>query len=499
MKKQPNILFIMSDQHSVRGVGAYGESCVKTPNIDALASSGVRFSNTVCPSPICVVSRASFFCGKHPHRIGVWDNGSPFSCDEPTIAYHLAAAGYETVAAGKLHFIGPDQLHGFHNRLTPDVYPADMLWVDDWDRPMTHDNGNNRDRVSEAGVVVWSPTFEYDESVAHNSIEWLRSYACRDNNDKDPFFLFVSFTSPHDPYQTLRELWDRYEDCDIDLPDNWNQPYESLSQMNQWVQQHHDLIEPVKREDALRAVRAYYANCSYVDDKVGSLVREVERLGLRDDTIVVFASDHGDMLGEHGAWSKRMFYEGSVKVPLVINFNQGNHAGKLVDVPVSLLDLFPTFMDFAGTDIPDDLDGASLLQFIENPNMQHTPVYGEFCADGVLSPCRMVMDNNYKLSYCHGNTGELYDIANDPMEMTNLINDLKFASVQKDLTDKVLKGWDPEKIDAVIRESQKRRRLIAQIRLEHHGYPWQFSTAARGPRELRKGIGIGCGPVIEGD
>lgn len=493
---KPNILFIMTDQQSTRGVGAYGGPAI-TPNIDAMASGGVRFENVACPSPICVTSRSSFICGKHPHRNDIWDNGSPFACDEITLPYRLAAAGYRTLAAGKLHFIGADQLHGFHDRLTPDVYPADMLWVDDWDNPMTRDNGNNRDRVAEAGVIPWSPTFDYDEHVMFRSLEWLRLHARQKPEEREPFFLFVGLTNPHDPYQTLQELWDRYEGVDIELPENWDQPFDELSQMSQWIQMHHDLAVPVKREDAIRARRAYFANCSYIDDKVGLLVAELERLGLRDNTIIFFVSDHGDTLGAHGGWSKRMFYEGSVKVPMIAQFPHGENAGRVVNTPVSLLDVYPTLLEIADAPVPDDIDGVSLMPLATGSTTERGDVFSEFCADGVLSPCRMIQRGNYKLNYCHGHKGELFDLAADPNEMKNLIDDPAHAVIRDELLAKIMENWNPDEIDRRIRESQKRRRALAEIRLNHEGYPWKFVTPGRGPEELRKGIGIGCGPIID--
>lgn len=495
--KQPNILFIMSDQHSIRGVGAYGNPEVNTPRIDALASDGVLFENTLCPSPVCVASRAGFFAGKHIHRIEAWDNGAPFGCDEPTFLHHLAAAGYQTIASGKLHFIGPDQSHGFHDRLTPDIYPADMIWIDDWDEPITRDGGNNRDRVAEAGLMQWSKSRDYDEDVQFRSLEWLRAHARQDEAQRKPFFLFTSFTHPHDPYQTTRDYWDRYEGVDIALPEHWNQSGDTMSPMNQWVQQHHDLVDPVDRDDALRARRAYYGNCSYVDDKVGELLAELDRQGLADNTVVFFASDHGEMLGEHGMWSKRCFYEGSASVPLVMRWPDRRHAGRRVSTATSLLDVYPTLLELAGAAPPDDIDGQSLVPLASGESEGSDEAFCEYNGDGALAPCRMIRSGSYKLSVAHGQTAELFDIEADPEEMTNLIDAPEHAVARDRLMARLTDGWDGADIDRRIRESQKRRRFIATVRLDG-GVLWGHEVDGRGPSEIRKGKTVGCGaPLAE--
>ena len=493
MPNQPNILFIMSDQQSIRGVGAYGNAEVKTPHIDALARAGVLFRRAVCPSPICVASRAAFVTGKHIHRIEAWDNGAPFGCDEPTFLHHLAAAGYRTAAAGKLHFIGPDQTHGFHERLTPDVYPADMVWIDDWDQPVTRDGGNNRDRVAEGGIIRWSHSRDYDENVQFRSLEYLRSASM--GRKAQPFFLFVSFTHPHDPYQTTREYWNRYEGVDIRLPSHWDQDVRTLSPMNQWVQRHHDLEEPVRREDALRSRRAYYGNCSYVDDKVGELLRELARQGLADNTVVFFASDHGEMLGEHGMWSKRTFYEASAAVPLMMRWPDGRFAGRQVDSVVSLLDVYPTLLDLAGARVPGDLDAQDLIPLAAGETPGRDEAFCEYDSDGVLAPCRMIRRGRYKLCYAYGQTNELFDLDADPEELNNLIDSPPHAAIAQDLLARLTATWDPSDIDRRVRASQKRRRFIARVRLDG-GYPWQFICDPARPDELRKGAGIGCGAVI---
>jgi choline-sulfatase len=370
-----------------------------------------------------------------------------------------------------------------------------MIWIDDWDQPLTRDGGNNRDRVAEGGIVQWSPSRDYDEDVHHRAKEKLREIAQQD--DPDPFFLYVSFTHPHDPYQTTQDYWDRYEGVDIELPGHWNQPPSGQSTMSQWIQAHHDLSDPVTEEDALTCRRAYYGNCSYIDDKVGELVAELERQGLRENTIVFFASDHGEMLGEHGMWSKRSFYEGSANVPLIINFPGGANAGRTVDSVVGLLDVYPTLLEIAGAEIPDDIDGQSLLSLAAGESRGRDEAFCEYYADGVLAPCRSLRQGNLKFNYTHGEKHELFDLETDPQEMNDLIDSPEHAEIRGRMLARVQEGWNGADIDRRVRESQKRRRFIAEVRLKN-GAPWQYETPAGKPRELRKGAGIGCGAPLKG-
>ncbi|MCX7015874.1 MAG: sulfatase-like hydrolase/transferase, partial [Candidatus Sumerlaeota bacterium] len=355
------------------------------------------------------------------------------------------------------------------------------------------DGGNNRDRVAEGGIVGWSRSRDYDENVQSRSLEYLRAAAR--GGKAQPFFLFVSFTHPHDPYQTTREYWDRYEGVDIRLPAHWNQDSRTLSPMNQWVQTHHDLHEPVRAEDALKSRRGYYGNCSYVDDKVGELLRELERRGLANNTVVFFASDHGEMLGEHGMWSKRTFYEGASAVPLMMRWPDGRFAGRQVDSVVSLLDVYPTLLELARRPVPGDLDAQSLIPLAAGEAPGRDEAFCEYDGDGVLAPCRMIQRGRYKLSYAYGQKSELFDLEADPDEMHNLIDSPRHAAIRDELLTRLLETWDPAEMDRRIRASQKRRRFIARVRLDG-GYPWQFVCEPARPDELRKGAKVGCGAVI---
>src|SRR5690242_2612701 len=351
----------MADQLAASALPAYGNQAVLAPNLRRLGDEGVVFERAYCSSPLCTPSRASMLTGQLPSRIGCYDNAADFPSETPTLAHHLRLGGYETVLAGKMHFVGPDQLHGFERRLTGDVYPAGRDWTPDWERPLAerfawyHDMSS----VHRAGVVASSLQLEYDAEVAFRAERELYRQAGRDR----PFLLVASFTHPHDPYEVPREVWDRYDGVEIPAPavgalplDRQDPHSRRLLEMCQTGEAEHDpaLVH--------RARRAYLAAVSHVDDQVGRLLAALHDTGLDRDTVVLFTSDHGDMLGERGLWYKMSFFEGSARVPLIAWAPNHFGPGRVGEV-VSLLDVLPTVCELARVplDGTDRLDGSSLV------------------------------------------------------------------------------------------------------------------------------------------
>ena len=212
---RPNILVIQADQLAVKMLGAYGNPIARTPHIDSLAETGTLFESAYTNFPLCAPSRFSMMSGQLASNIGAYDNGAEFASAVPTFAHYLRAAGYQTSLVGKMHFVGADQLHGFEQRLTTDIYPADFNWTGDWSEAQPG-HANNKVTFDGAGVCLRNVQMEYDEEVSHRARAKL--YDLARGNDYRPFLLFTSFTHPHDPYQCLQEHWDRYRHDDIDLP-----------------------------------------------------------------------------------------------------------------------------------------------------------------------------------------------------------------------------------------------------------------------------------------
>src|SRR5581483_8289279 len=217
MANPPNLLLLMADQLTPRALKAYGGKVARTPNIDALTKEGVVFDSFYCNSPLCAPSRFSFMAGQLPSRIGAYDNAAEFPADIPTFAHYVREAGYLTLLSGKMHFCGPDQLHGFEERLTTDIYPSDFGWTPDWRRfeerpPWYH----TMDSVTQAGSCTRTNQIDFDDEVVSAARQKLFDLAR--GKDKRPFCMVVSMTHPHDPYVIPAAYWNRYRDEDIDLP-----------------------------------------------------------------------------------------------------------------------------------------------------------------------------------------------------------------------------------------------------------------------------------------
>ncbi len=391
----PNILFIQADQLTSLALGCYGHPTVKTPNIDRLAEEGVVFENMYCNSPLCGPSRNSMMSGRLPHRVGAYDNANELPASVPSFTHLLRRSGYEAWLSGKMHFVGPDQLHGFNDRVTTDIYPSDFEWTPDWTRGTYPNFGTSIHYLHQSGPCAWTMQLDYDEETAERGLRCMRSLVRRLTPQKRPFFLCVSFTHPHDPFVIQEEYWNRYADDDVPPPSVPAYPLEEMTPYDRWIQIHHEAdTYPPSPETVQAARHAYLGMTSYIDDKVGDFLSELEKLGIADDTVVVFSSDHGDMQGEHGMWYKRTFREWSMRVPLVARM-PGSPAGRRISSPVSLVDLFPTFTELGGAEPEwpgvERLDGKSLVPFLTGESDQwERPVYGEYCGEGTIQPMRLV-------------------------------------------------------------------------------------------------------------
>ena len=343
-KTPPNILLIMADQLAPQFTGSYGHPLVQTPHMDALAARGTRFDAAYCNSPLCAPSRFSFMSGQHITNIAAYDNACEFPASIPTLAHYLKTMGYQTCLAGKMHFVGPDQLHGFAERVTTDVYPADYAWTPDWEKHEERIDKwyHNMDSVREAGIAAATFQLDYDDEVAFFARRKIFDYA---RNKSEPFCLVASFIHPHDPYVARRQWWDLYDAADIDRPKT---AFTDVA-LDPFSGRLRDGIEAsqvaVSEAEIRNARHAYYANTSYFDSKIGELVTALKEAGFLDNTIVIVTSDHGDMLGERGLWYKMNFFEHSARVPLIM-VGPGIVQGTVANA-CSLVDLLPTLLDIA--------------------------------------------------------------------------------------------------------------------------------------------------------
>ena len=314
----PNFLIVMVDQLNGTFFPDGPAPFLHAPNLARLAERSVRFNANYCASPLCAPSRAAFMSGQLPSRTGVYDNAAEFPSAVPTFAHYLRRLGYRTTLCGKMHFVGPDQLHGFEERLTTDIYPADFGWTPDWTKPGERIDWwyHNLSSVTDAGVAEMTNQLEYDDEVAHFARQRIFDFAR--NGDGRPFCLTVSFTHPHDPYVMRRRYWDLYDGVDFPMP-TAPIPYEDQDAHSRRILDSCDWRRFTIGEEHVRAARrAYFAAISYLDETIGSLLETLKTCGFADDTVILFTSDHGDMLGERGLWFKMNFFEGSARVPLMM-------------------------------------------------------------------------------------------------------------------------------------------------------------------------------------
>lgn len=469
-----NVLLLMADQLTTRVLSMYGNpGAAATPHLDELAARGTVFSNAYCNSPLCVPARAALCTGRLPGRIRSYDNGSELPASVPTFMHHLRAAGWSTALSGKMHFIGPDQLHGFEERLAADIYPAAVDWTPDWGRGVHGNPGASAARLGRSGPCS-TPTVEmrYDDTVQERGLAWLRSRcAARPAN---PFLLCVSFTHPHDPFIIAEPYWNRYGDADIPAPqaapDSLPHPF------NRWINTHHELDRfPPDAPTVHRSRRAYYGMVSYVDDKIGEWMSELDGLGLKDDTLVLFTSDHGEMLGEHGMWFKRTFYDAAAKVPLIAA-GPGVKAGQYLGETVSLVDLFPTLLELARVPYSTgELDGRSLAPLLsgDRSGARDTAIC-EYCGEGAVAPMRFIRRGAHKCVYVHGQAPLLFDLSRDPLEQHNLAGDPEWAAIAQSLAGELRADWDPEQTLADVQRSQRERLLVGKALRTGKVHSWNW-------------------------
>jgi choline-sulfatase len=521
---QPNILLIMADELTPFLTGAYGHPVVQTPHLDALVRQGVRFDAAYSPAPLCAPARACLMAGSYTSTNRVYDNAALFAADVPTFAHSLTNAGYDCVLSGKMHFVGPDQLHGLRCRLTTDIYAEEFNMLDNrapWSiarDPALFDPEAGRGRHagnyvgSNVHVARWHHHLAYDEEAHFRAREYLRARgavrrlaaaapagagpgggAARgagspapggagqgQHHGQQPFFLCVSYHHPHEPFWPPQDLWDLYEGAEIAIPEYPENMEATYSDMDRWLNANHGVrnfaAELRSPESLYRVRRAYYALVTYVDRKVGELIATLKEQGLWDNTVVIFTSDHGDMLCEKSMVQKRSFYEFSCRVPLIARFPGDRYAGTVVSEPASLIDLMPTFLDLAG--VPSEartpVDGASLMGLVDGSDTAARTVFAEMHVEDSPVLCFMARRGRHKYVYIHDHAPQLFDLETDPGEWHNLAGDPRLAGVEHELRTAILDRFPLDAIETDIRRTIRSRRLIREA-MRRNGTLWDYA------------------------
>ncbi len=471
--RRPNILILMADQLTPFALPAYGNAVVQAPVIAGLARDGVVFDAAYCNSPLCGPSRAVFMSGRLPSAIGAYDNAAEFPSDIPTFAHALRALGYRTILSGKMHFCGADQLHGFEERLTTDIYPADFGWTPDWDRPKARPSWyHNMSSVIDAGPCIRTNQLDFDDEVVFAAER--RLYDLARTGGGQPFCLTVSLTHPHDPFAVPERYWKLHRDEDIPLPedapadDPHSRRLRAVCELDR---------TPITPEQTRRARRAYYGAIAYVDEQFGRVMEALRRTGLAEDTVTILLSDHGEFLGERGLWYKMSFLEGGSRIPLIVHA-PGRFAPRRVGAAVSSADLLPTLVDLATPEgapaHPTPLDGRSLLPHLAGTG-GHDLVLGEYLAEGAVAPMVMIRRDGWKFIHSPADPDQLFDLTADPGERTNLAADPAQSARIAAFRAEVAARWDLPRLREQVLESQRRRRFVdaALRRGTLHGWDWQ--------------------------
>jgi choline-sulfatase len=479
MAARPNLLIVMADQLTAGALKSYGGAVARTPHMDALAAAGVLFENCYCNSPLCAPSRFSFMSGQLPSRIGAFDNAAEFPAQVPTFAHYLRRAGYQTSLCGKMHFCGPDQLHGFEERLTTDIYPSDFGWTPDWtrfeERPSWY---HNMDSVIHAGPCVRTNQIDFDDEVGVAARQKLFDLAR--SADRRPFCLVVSMTHPHDPYVIPNEYWSRYRDEEIEMP---RVPYLAETEDPHSRRLRHVIglnLETPTASQVRAARRAYFGAMSYVDDKIGVLVDTLRQTALDANTVMMVLADHGDMLGERGLWYKMSFYEPACRIPLIVHA-PGRYAARRVSGLVSLLDLLPTMAALANSggspSYAAPIDGRSLLPELEGGtgrDESEREVIGEYLAEGAIAPIVMIRRGRYKFVHSPVDPDQLHDLTTDPDERRNLASDASLSSLTAAFRQEVARRWDLPALHQSVLSSQQRRHFVYDALRQGRYRSWDY-------------------------
>jgi choline-sulfatase len=461
--KPQNLLVIMSDEHSRKVLGCYGNTVVDTPNIDALARRGTLFTDAYTTSPICVPARASFAVGKYVHQVGYWDNADPYDGVEPSWHHLLRERGHEVVSIGKLHFRSTDDDNGFTEEILPMHVvegKGDLIGLL---RDPLAPRGHARKLAATAGPGESTYTF-YDREIAARAQVWLHEQA-RKHHDK-PWVLFVSFVAPHFPLTAPPDHYYRYLNRDdLPMPKLHHRPdardhpylrdYGATIDYGAWFE-----------DDAhvKRAIAAYYGLCSFLDEQIGKVLRALTDAGLADCTRVVYTSDHGDNLGARGVWGKSTMYEESAGCPLIVA-GEGLPTGKVVNTPVSHVDIFPFVLDAAGeaaNEVAPDRPGVS-LERLARGEVPDRKVLIEYHATGSSAGAFCIRNGDFKYVYYCAYPPELYDLRQDPEELKNLAANHEFAAKLAECDRALREICDP---DAVERRAKARQ---AEIIARHGG------------------------------
>ena len=452
--RQPNILFIMSDQHSKAVAGCYHHDIVQTPHMDRLAQQGLTYENAFCASPLCGPSRVAWITGTQPHTNGVVTHnnsrhrsGKAYrKCIDPAVPSLvdcMRQAGYDTYGAGFMHadqhVDGDDPFHelGFSQYgVSPRSYP-DRVGKEVQQRYDRHHIISEMWEHSYRNVE--GDPFPYGEDkmlatlVVDDCLEFIKQ-----SDRSRPFFAYAGFRAPHPPWCAPPRFHEMYDPGNIGELPNYlvnftDRPRRVVERVNYYE------LWNLPEEMIRKSIAAYFGFVSYTDHCVGRLVEGIEAAGLREDTIIIYASDHGEMLYKNGICEKHTFFEDAVRIPLIISAPGAVPEAGRSEALVSNIDILPTLLAMAGVQVPESVEGKDLTPTFEGAEVQDV-VFSEYYHS--LDPCRMVRDKRFKYIHTEEDICELYDLENDPLESVNLAWYPQYANRIREMDDLAMTDWE---------------------------------------------------------
>jgi choline-sulfatase len=447
-----NFLIMMSDEHSRKVCGAYGNDIVQTPNLDRLAARGTIFANAYTPCPICVPARASFATGQPVHKTRHWDNAHAYAGEPESWAHQLAQAGRDVVSIGKLHYRSADDDLGFLESIEP-LYlhgNGDILGCVREPLPVRWVTRNMAEKIG-PGETTYTA---YDRRIVEAAEKWLSEKGSAESDQ--PWTAFVSLVAPHFPLIAPQEYFDRYSDLEL-MPEKPADEDE-----HPWLQAFkacyiYDNFDDQKTHIALAS---YYALTTFMDDNVGKVLTALESSGMAENTTVIYVSDHGDNAGERGLWGKSNMYEESAGVPLILA-GPGVPAGKVSHTPVTLMDIHPTALSLSGLK-GDDQTGPSLVDLARADDDPTRVAFSEYHAAGAASAAYMIRKGRWKYIHYVGYSPQLFNLKTDPEELNDLGYSPDHADIRAELFGELTNICDPIVVDELAKADQR-------AKIELHG------------------------------
>ena len=407
-----NLLVICSDEHRRDALGCMGHPIVRTPHLDRLAARGALFTNAYTPSPMCVPARAAMACGEHVHAAGYWDSATPYDGARRSWMHDLRDAGMETVSIGKLHFRSSDDDNGF----AEEILPMHVVGGIGWAVGLLREDPPAFDAAAELAADVGagdSSYTDYDRAITSAAETWLAD----PRRKAQPWAGFVSLVSPHYPLRAPEDFFALYDPAAMDLPVAHDRVLRPDHPELRHVADFFDYDRYFDPERIRQAKAAYYGLTSFMDDCVGRVLAALDASGQRDETLVIYVSDHGDMMGDHGFWTKQVMYEASAGVPMIVA-GPGVAAGRRVGTAASLLDIAASARAMHG--LPDDGPGRCLVAMAAAPDDPDRAVLSEYHDGGSSTGTFMLRWDRWKYVHYVGQAAQLFDIDADPQELTDL-------------------------------------------------------------------------------